>query len=353
MQPKVKIINAALDELDDGSLLLRGVIDPGSLRHLKIGPYQRGVLSEKKILELMAAHRSGGVNDIDLGMRGFRTEDEDNGRTFYLLDPVFIIDGQQRWTAGIRVMDDDPPVLPHIGAAIRFGTDVNTERALFKVLNLKPTKLSPNVVLRNEKDEGNAAIAELFRLTHNQTFPLRNRVQWGQTANKTELITATVYVQTVGRLHSHFGYGRGTEAVKVARGLDGILRQIGKPAFVANVQAFFELMEECWGLSNVEFRGATFLKGSFLMTLAAVLSDHEDFWTGDRLTIPGSLGLKIGRFSIKDPQIMQLAGSGGMARKYLYKLLVDHINSGKRTKQLRPRNRAGADLPEATPAGES
>ena len=65
----IKIINAALDEWN-GDILLRGVVDPSSLAHLKVDDYQREILPQSRIKELARAIKSGKVPDIELGMRG-------------------------------------------------------------------------------------------------------------------------------------------------------------------------------------------------------------------------------------------------------------------------------------------
>ncbi len=329
MANKVRVLNWALAELDD-QLIVRGVIDPASLKDLKIAPYQREVLSEGKVTKLMDAHRNGGVDDIKLGMRGARTSETDDGQVLLLLDDTYIIDGQQRTVAGIRVMKDDPPVVPYIGATIRFNTDEATERRLFRIFNLDRTNVSGNVILRNEKED-NPALAALFRLTHDASFVLRGRVTWTQAPRKHELISATTFVKVIGRLHGRFGPGKGSEVLAVASGLDRIMGNIGRPTLVANTKAFFDLIEECWGLSIIEFvKGAVVIKSTFLMTLARVLVDHKDFWTEDRLTVPATLSAKLSKFKVNDPTIANLAGSSGAAGDVLYDLVVRQLNSGRR-----------------------
>lgn len=339
MPGKVKVLSGALDD-QDGEIVLRGIIDAASLKHLQIPDYQREVLSEKKIQQLMEVHRTGRVADVDLNMRGQRVDEYDDG-SFILSDPVYMVDGLQRITAGIRVMNDDPPVVPRIGATIYIGKDEAWERKRFEALNLDRTKLSPNVHLRNLKDE-TPALQALFRLTHDASFVLRGKVQWGQASRKGELISATTYVKALGRLHAHLGPGRGSDVRAIARGIDTIMDVIGRPTLVANAKAFFGLIDECWGIANVEFReGATQLKANFLATLADVLSEHEDFWTEDQhgLVVPASIGVKLARFKVQDPLIVQLASSGGMSQSYLFDRLVDHLDSGKRTNKLRRRGR--------------
>lgn len=71
-----------------------------------------------------------------------------------------------------------------------------------------------------------------------------------------------------------------------------------------------------------------------------LLSDHHDFWKQPdekQLFIEAPLRRKIAGFPITDPQVNTLAGAGGKSREYLYMLLRDHINSGRRTKRLTSR----------------
>jgi len=337
LQPKVKILNYSLDERE-GVVVIRGVVDPNTLRYLQVDKYQREVLGEKKIGELMHEHRTSRVPDIDVGMRGERVKDL--GEDIELLDPVYIIDGLQRVTAGMRVMvADEDPVVPVIGATVLLNTTVELEREMFDKRNIKPTKLSPNIHLRNRKDEI-PALGALFRLTHDSTFVLRGKVQWTQQPSKSDLITATVFVKTAGRLLHHQGAVAGAEVLKVASGLDDVMKNTGRPTYVANVRGFFDIIDQAWGLADIEFRGATVLKGGFLDTLARVFSDHENFWDGDRLAVNAPMLGKLSKFKVKDPMISQLAGSGGPSMDMLYDMLVKHLNSGVRKNHLLRRGRS-------------
>ena len=66
----LQILSAALDELTDGQIVLRGVIDPGSLGSLQKPTYQRETLRKDKIQELVEALRSGSgrVPDVELAV---------------------------------------------------------------------------------------------------------------------------------------------------------------------------------------------------------------------------------------------------------------------------------------------
>ena len=70
----VKVINAALDEVKidqvGSQIVLRGVLDNDSLDLLQVSEYQREILPQSKIMDLIGAMKTGRVPDIELGMRG-------------------------------------------------------------------------------------------------------------------------------------------------------------------------------------------------------------------------------------------------------------------------------------------
>ena len=143
----IKIIHAALDE-EGAEIVLRGVVDATSLTNLKVAEYQREVLPDRRISELMKALQGGGVPDIQLGCRGGNWRSGSDAGTFYIQDDVYIIDGLQRCTAALRLLQKG--IIPRIGAMISFNTTEEMERKRFKALNLTRVKLSPNVTLRNQ-----------------------------------------------------------------------------------------------------------------------------------------------------------------------------------------------------------
>ena len=55
----IKVLSGALDELTEGQIVLRGVIDPASFRGLLKPDYQRETLRESTIEGLMKAFRDG------------------------------------------------------------------------------------------------------------------------------------------------------------------------------------------------------------------------------------------------------------------------------------------------------
>ena len=99
-------------------IILRGVIDPQSLHLLQVADYQREVLPLAKISELVEAFMKGSVPDVDLGMRGERFFERSG--SFYLQDDVFIVDGLQRVTAALHLIQMATGILPQLGAVVHF-----------------------------------------------------------------------------------------------------------------------------------------------------------------------------------------------------------------------------------------
>lgn len=332
----VKIVSAGLAEAEGGDIVLRGLLDPSSMKLLHVDEYQREILSAKKIEKLRKALRKGKVPDVVLGMRGEGYRERE--AAFYLTDEVYIIDGLQRITAALHEMLADSEFRPRLGATVHFSTTEDIEREMFEDLNLGQTKLSSNVTLRNQRSKNTAADA-LYRLSNDRGFIMKDRICWMQTMRRTDLITATTFFKVAGMLHSHAGPGRGSNVIELAKGLQKIMDNVGKVTFVNNVRAFFEPIDQAWGVNRVSFRhGASYLKTSFMIELARVFSNHENFWEGDKLVVPKDVIKKLSLFPISDPEVMRLSSSGGSAGELLYMLMVKHVNAGKRSRHLRLRS---------------
>jgi len=336
MRESVKIVNGALDEFGPRrDIVLRGVLSPDSLRLLQVGPYQREILPLATLKELVEAFEHGGkVPDIELGMRGVSCRD--NGGTFYLQDEVYIVDGLQRVTAAGELLKKGKT--PHLGATIHFNTTEPWERERFKVLNADRTKLASNVLYRNAK-ETSTAVRKLYNLTYDSSFALGakgGRVCWDQRMRREHLLNATTYLKVAAVLHARFGPGRQHGVDELIRGLQKIGDSIGLMVMAENVRTFFEIIDECWGVRSVAFKeGAKYLRGTFLHVLANFFTRHRDFWRGSTLVVDKDLRRKIAQFPVAtDPNVGNLASSGGNARHILYQMLVDHVNSGKRSKRL-------------------
>lgn len=333
MRESVKFVNAALDETETKDIILRGVIDPESLFMLRIGDYQREVLTRVKIKELMVAVKEKTIPDVDLGMRGGNYTERDGD--IFLHDEVYIIDGLQRVTAA-KELARGGDYVPRLGAIVHFNTDDKSERARFRMLNTTAAKLSPNVLLRNFRQDF-TVIEMLYNLSMDSTFVLYNRISWGQCMQRHHLLSASTYCSVSARLHGAFGPGKAGNLTERMPSMQKTMNNVGRNIMRENTKTFFNLVDECWHLRTLAFKeSAPYLRQSFLLTLAAVVSDHRNFWDNAQLVIDRGLRLKIAQFPLNEPAIAQLASSSGKSRLLLYQYWINHINSGKRTKRLVP-----------------
>ena len=339
----VKISNAALDEVhiegDGNQVVLRGVLDNDSLDLLQVSEYQREILPQSKIMDLIKAMTEGRVPDIELGMRGGDFREKDG--VFYLQDSVHIIDGLQRISAAkhmLRLMGQSQIVHPpHLGAMIFFNSTEEWERERFRILNSLRTKLSPNVLVRNLRHEF-SSIDTLHRLCEDKSFVMSGRICWSQNMSREHLISGQTYLRITGFLHSHVGPGRGSNTMEAVRGIQKIFETCGRNTFRDNIKIFFDVVDQAFGIRLITFKaGAAYMRFTFLRVLAEVFSDHYDFWKDNRLFVEADLIRKIRLFPLSDPNIRSLCSAGGQANKLLYRLLVDHINSGKRSRRLKAR----------------
>lgn len=335
----IKLTNAALEEKEDGLIVLRGAVDPASLRDLKTDRYQREVLPISTLDQMVAAVAGGRTPDIILGMRGEKFDSK--GTEFQLKSDVYIIDGLQRVSAGIRMLELGKGK-PHIGALVYFNSSLKFEREQFYALNTQGTKLSPNIIIRNLKDE-RESVGMLFNLCQDKGFPLSHRVTWSQRASRGELISAATLAKTVGRLHSFIATGtRGSRIAELTMGLDRVLKEVGRMNMRSNTQMFFETIDQAWGVRRVTYKdGAVQLRFAFMRALAEVFARHYDFWNGKdnhKLFVSRDMVRKLASFPLVDPTILTLCGSsGGKAHPHLVNLLIEHLNKGKRTGRLRSR----------------
>lgn len=350
----VKLFNAALDDAEDSpaGVVLRGALDLGSLHHLLRDDYQREAQPLTSQWRIIDALKTGSrLPDVDLGMRGeeFTTREG----SFFLKDPVYIIDGIQRISTIIHFLSMNPGAVVRIGATVHLNTTKEWERERFHKLNNWRNKLSPNILLRNMR-ENNPGILMLYGISMNdKVFPLHHRVSWSQRMTKGELITALTFAKTIAFLHSHKVSSARNNVEEIGVGLQKLVEVVGIQALRENIRTFFDLIDSCWGIKSVQYKeGAIYMRGQFLHVLARLLSDHRDFWQDNaekRLFISADLRRKIAQFPIHDPEVARLAGSSGSARQILYMLLRDHINKGKTTKRLTPRSTATtADLDDDT-----
>lgn len=329
----VRIVSGALDD-HEGSIILRGRIDPDSLDSLQTDDYQREIMPISTIREIIEGFKNGSVPDIDLGMRGDRVREKDE--IFSLLDPVYIVDGLQRVSAAKQFKLEGGT--PRLGAMVHFNTNHELEVGRFKILNADRNKLSPNVLLRNLRTSHEVICALHSLSCDDDGFVMKGRICWNQRSQRLHLITAVTLMKTTGFLHSHIGSGRHSDIFDLARSLQVIYDKVGRNVFRGNVRAMFQIIDECWGVKAIAFKeGASYLRSTFLSCLAIVLSNHEIFWRENRLFIEADLMRKLKIFPVSDPTVRQLSSAGGQARRMLYQMIVDHMNHGKRSHRLKER----------------
>lgn len=345
-QGPVRLIHAALDEtpLRGGSVIVRGVVDPDTLPHLHVDDYQREQAPVAPRSSIWQALVNGDIlPDIELGIRSEKFTSKDDN--FTINDPVFIIDGLQRVSTAIKFLGRNMGPYVRIGATLHFNTTREWERERFKILNSSRSKVSPNVLLRNER-ENSIAVDLIHSLSANdKDFVLQDRISWSQRMSRQEIMTALNLVKVVINLHNHKAGASRTSLYKIIPVLDNQVGIIGTQTLRQNIKEFFRVVDVCWGVRMVQYGEAIHLRNTFLKTLARVFSDHHDFWVQSdekKFTISPDLVRKLSSFQPTDPTVATLAGGSGKAHYVLYSMIRDHLNSGKRTKHLKSRNPGGS-----------
>ena len=334
----IKITNGSLAEFGD-SLILRGVIWAPNLIDILVDSYQREDMERDDIFEAL---RDGGtVPDVELGMRGNKVSSK--GDTYWLCNEVYVIDGLQRISAAKRVLELHPEVPLRIGATIHFNTTEEWEKARFEILNMKRAKVAPNIILRNRRDKSRSLLT-IYGLGHtDKEFALYGRISWQQSRTRNELVTARTMVRSMAFLHAHISPIRANSLECLIKSLDNSAEKIGLSTLRANIKTFFSVIEDAFGIRSIAFRkSAPQIRETFMITLAKVFGDHLDFWAEPEcrtLFVDPSLRRKLHTFPIRDPNIIELTGAGGNARNILYRLIIEHLDSGKRTHRLRRRGR--------------
>lgn len=353
----VRLRQAGLTEVN-GEIIAQGFVDIEAIGQLKVADYQREVLkgTGDRAHRLTTLERA--VDDgtrlpaIVLGMRGenFRSSGDD----LLLNDPVYIVDGLQRTHAMQSSAERHPERAEGmmIGCEVRFGTSHETEKELFQTLNTKRTGMSPNVILRNARDK-NKAILTIYGLsTSDSTSPIYDRVQWGQRRTRGQLFTALAVVRTMDMLHRHTNYktGRGVVGAGAHGGghavanmlsvIDRKSQAVGLKTFRENICEFFDVVDQSFGLRAIEYGELSpHLRTNFLIILARLLSDHEDFWDGNQLNVSTTHKKKLASFAIDDPNIIRLCGGSNTTQPILYGLIKEHMNKGLKSRHLTPRQR--------------
>lgn len=335
----VRITSPGLEDTPERETILRGSVALESLPLLKIDKYyQRELLSNSSNRQIQRAIDMGvDLPDISLGMRGSRFTADPTGAVI-LLDPVYIIDGQQRVGTIIRHLGQFPTDTVRIGAQIYFDTTVERERIKFMALNMFRTNVSTNVMLANLRHESDL-LASLFGLVTTQAgFVMYQRVCWAQQRKGAHLISASMYMNVAMMLHSHMAATRSLTARTIKMSLDNLQRAVSIQVVRDNTKRFWEIIDEAWGIEELSDSAVPYLKTGFLLTLARLFSDHVDFWDGEHLAVPLELRKRLQAFSPHNPAHAHLASGHGAALVNLRFLMIEHLNKrrGKKLTLRRP-----------------
>src|SRR6266478_7366804 len=331
----VRLDQAALDD-KGGEIVAHGWLNIDALQNLRVGDYQREILESRGHKSSMSKAVEEGVRlpDIMLGMRCQKYTSRSG--TMLLEDDVYIVDGLQRGSALRKYAADSPEEASkvRIGAEVRFDTSRDKEEALFTILNVRRKAMSPSVILRNRRNHSDG-VATLYGLTMNdKNFALYGKVCWDQQMHRGELTTAVSFAKTCITLLRHTAPGgrQISSSGGLPKTLDAQAKASGLQNFRGNIHAYFEVLDEVWGLRGIKYSDrATNSRVNFMIQLAAMFSDHEEFWDGNKLVLDASQKAKLKSFPIDDPTIIRLAGAGSAAGMLLYRHMVDHMNKGRQT----------------------
>lgn len=338
----IRVYDAGLHESTDPSAptpyILQGMLDARSLALLKCDNdprtgYQRSVRpaqeSGARALAQLACDRTQ-FAPLILGMRGQRFTSNEN--EYWLHDPVYEIDGQQRIDAALKALTHSG-IATDLSVQVFFDTTREWESEKFLALHSNRWALAPSLLLRNNRHKCEM-LSSLYGLTLSEkAFCLHQRVCWTQRKLKSELISALSFSKAVCRLHAHVAdtaAGSATTVPTILPALSALRDIVGMTTVRDNARTFFELVNDCWGLRDIESkRNQPQTRDTFLLALARVLSDHMNFWRCDEkgrrnvLTVPRRLQERFKTFDLTNDEVIDATGSGGRAKNIVYWQMLD------------------------------
>ena len=304
---EVRILNGGLEEdSDTKEIVLRGVIDPATLKYIRMDWYQREQgFSKSHNNEIVAAFFAGSkISDITIGMRGHRCKS--HGDIYQLLDRCYCIDGGQRLYCAAIATKERPDVRIRLGAKVHFGTTEEIENEMFCKLGTTQVRVAASVLVRNRKKKS-AAANLMVRLNTDDSFALKSRVQWNQVKTRHELISGFSFARVIAALHSHKGGAlKSSKTYELLEALDQLVEKIGADNFAGNTIRFFDAIDKCWTLrqlSGARTEHRPHLELEFLLTVAGLLSSYSEFWDGiprDFFSFPDKYVKRLRGFKLAD-----------------------------------------------------
>jgi hypothetical protein len=329
--------------------VLRGELDiESSIASLKRDWYQRKEnFSTQKTRQLIADFIAGDeFPDITLGMRGnnWQADADDN---VSLCDPIYIIDGLQRWQAALMVFENNPETPIRLGCIVYFDTTPEWEQEQFRRLNTRHSAMAANVILRNEK-ERNRVAGTLFGVSRNEpAFALNGRVCWDQVMSRVnggDLITGSTLLNVSIQLHHHIiGKITANAVIERVQALDQKMDtvKLSLQRMRENLILFFDFIDAAWSVRTpgLTIKSSPHLLAGWLTTVARILSDHHEFWRNDdrnddQLFVPLPYIRDFKRIDPTDIDLRRLAGGNQNTRTILYNTIIDRLNKGKSSNRL-------------------
>lgn len=347
MASEIRIYNAAIEH-DDAEFdldVLRGTIDQNFLRLLKQDWYQRSEgFSEKEIRELAEHYfRHQKVPDIIVGMRGHRVRREGEN-VFWLLDPCYVIDGVQRSLAARVAIQSRPDLQLRIGVKAFFDTDDKIENDLFCEINGTQQRVSASVLVRN-KYKLSRASKQLYDVTMNSDFALKDRIGWDQKLSAGQCMRGFALGSIAGALHIHKGSVANGSAYAVLDALDEVVLKIGEETFATNIIKFFDIVDTCWGIRHD--KEPKCLNKTFLCVLARLFSGYDLFWDAEELRLPEKYFKRLSSFdwnAIK-AHVTQVTKSNKDAKDVMFEVLRNRLKLDPFTGRRPPRDTTDGTRP--------
>lgn len=285
---------------------MTGEIEWDSLSRLAIPDYQREEIPKQiqKIYE--AAFNLEPVNPIEICSRGTDFDLANKGKNsqkLVLKDNVFIIDGQQRRSAFMKIFREGAhDKVSKLRVTIYLGTTERWESERFNIVNFMPIKVSSSVFMKNQR-LNYQSVDILYRLTQVRESALYGKVQWTQAKNRQNIFTSLVYGSAVGCMLAN----REIKATKneLPKRLEELLEKYGEESFRDNALTMFELYNEIWNINSFTFSDKVIqAKGNFVRAFGLFLGQHEEFWrhteSGRGLLVPSRVTEKLKRFPVED-----------------------------------------------------
>lgn len=283
----VRIIHAGVGEgvvWGRMAQVVRGTLLPQFMPEAKgviiIPEYQRmEMTSGDKQADLMAALAPEGIGvpgDLLACMRGESFHRVGQSEVVLETDSLYLLDGHQRIAAARARLKAGQKVQP-LGIKILLGTAEEEEVKLFEQHNLYQTNVSSDVHLRNS--DTNPTIRDLHKFaTTTEGFP---KVRWDQQKVPGEQLKARMLFETTIVLH---GYSPGKPLDEILVALEEVGKKHGTTLVVQNVKAFFEVVEEIFGVRPDDERddavrvSKLMYRLPLLCGLAKLFSKYEQFW---------------------------------------------------------------------------